>query len=132
MRADPQGIHEFQNQATFVIQRVLNIFFQGSKAAGLPELRLTQLGAQCQAGTDGEDLGGYAKQGTRIFADESDHLVKLLTALEQVNLVQHDEHFFTPITQLFKEGTLALGEGTVGGGDEQHQDGAGDELLGDV
>ncbi len=48
---------------------------------------------------------------------------------EQVGLVEHDHNLFAPLLDRRQEGALALGEGPLGRGDEQHQVGAGDEVA---
>ena len=66
----------------------------------------------------------------RVPEHEVVHLGACLRALEQVGLVDHDRHLLAPPGDALEEAALALGEGAVGGGDEQHQIGARDELLG--
>ena len=130
MQSHPQGVGKLEAQAFLLVQRLADESLQGFKPAGLPGLRLSLFGLQGQTGADGEDFGGHSQQGAGVLGDEIPNLLQVGLALEDIHLVDDHDHLFAPIPNLLQEGALALGEGAVGGGEEEHQVGAGHETGG--
>src|SRR6185437_6826589 len=71
------------------------------------------------------------EQVPTVFAHERLDFYQPFRSLQHVDFVQDDNDFFPPGTDALHEGALALGEGTINGGDEQDQVAARDELFGE-
>ena len=66
-----------------------------------------------------------------LSADEGADLLDLRARFEDVDLVDDDDDLLAPAADLLEERALGFGERAVGGGHEQHEVRARDELRGD-
>jgi len=121
VRSHPQGVEEFEPYLTALVQRFADVAFERLEVAGLPKLRFASLGTQCLAGTHCENFWCGSQQGTGIFFDKSFHLTQFILILQQVHLIDHDHHFFTPVADLLHKAAFALCEWAVDRSDEDHQ-----------
>ena len=124
-------ILQLEPQAAFLVQCAADIIFQCSEAALIPQIRLTCLSAQGQSGADGKGFRRDAKQAAGILLDERFDGVKVIFIFEDVDFVDDEDDFLTPIPNAFKEQALAFGEWAVDGGHKQNQVRAGNELGSD-
>ena len=67
-----------------------------------------------------------------MLAHEAEDLLPVFRAGEDVDLVHHEHDLLAPLADLLQEAALALGEWPVGGGDEEDEVGAGDEVAGEL
>ena len=65
-----------------------------------------------------------------MFQDEVADFLQGRVVFEDIHLVQHKDDFLAPGENAFEELALALGQGMIGGGDEQDQVTARDEFIG--
>src|SRR5690606_39538295 len=105
--------------------------FERRHSGGRERLLVTALtGLGRLPGTDPVDIWRYVQGLAGMLANVAQHLVYLLAALEDVDLVDDHQHLATPRRDQLEELALALGERPVGAGDEQQQVGSWDEALG--
>src|SRR5690606_21240919 len=79
-----------------------------------------------------KDLGPMTQERRGVLSDEGFHLVDLLGATENVDLV-HDQHdLLAPGADLLEKLTLAFSEGPIGRGHEKDEIGAGNEVSGEL
>ena len=86
------------------------------------------LRAQREPGAHGKDLRRQAEQARGGGANESNHFLHVGRALEDVDLVDHDDDLLAPAANRLEKGTLGLGERTVGRRHEEHQVGTRHEV----
>jgi hypothetical protein len=129
---DPQGIHQLQPHPLLLVEGVDDVALQGLKAAlGEEGVVAAGFAAQGEPGSHREDLRGEAEEGPGALGHEGEDAVDVLGGLQDVDLVDHDHDLLPPVADALEEGALALGERTVGRGDEEHHVRAGHELAGD-
>ena len=76
--------------------------------------------------------GRLAQKPGGVVPNVADDLVALFRPGQDVDLVDDEDDLLAPLTDLLQEPPLALGEGSVGRGDEQDQIGAGNEVAGQL
>ncbi|HEY5675575.1 MAG TPA: hypothetical protein VIR81_02250 [Myxococcales bacterium] len=67
-----------------------------------------------------------------MLADEGDDLGDIVGGAQQVHFIDDEDDLLAPGADAVQEGALGLGEGAVGGGDEEDEVAAGDELSGEL
>ena len=132
-----EGVQQLELDAALLVKGLQNITLQRGEAAGLPKAipfrtGVGRLGLQGQPGREGEDLRREAQEVFGVLGDKAHHLLHVGFALQDVNLVEDDDHFFAPVADALQEDALALGEGTIGRGDEEDQITAWHKVLGDL
>ena len=69
-----------------------------------------------------------APESSGLLPHERDDLRPVLRRLEEIGLVEDEHDLLAPLPDRLEEGPLALGVGTVGRGDEEHEIGPGQEV----
>ena len=107
----------------------------GTKLARLPEALTLLTFALARPyglpGRNGKDLWGDAEELLGVLTNEAENLLTLLN-VEDVDLIEDNRDLLPPLLDQFEEGTLTLGEGSIGRGGEEDQISAGDELAGEL
>ncbi len=127
---DTERIQQLQLRSTGRIERGGHVAFEGLEAAGSPDSRLAPLRAERQLRADEEDLGLEAEQRARVIGDKRSDFRNLRRALQNVALVDDHDDLLSPTADVLHEAAFGLCKWTVGGGDEEHEVGARDELGG--
>ncbi|OFV88660.1 MAG: hypothetical protein A2V74_00395 [Acidobacteria bacterium RBG_16_70_10] len=133
VEAHAQRVQELQAHAHGLVERARHEVLEGEEAAraqqGLVGLRLGTL--RLSRG-DREHLGAEAEEREHLLLDEAHDRVHVLGRLEDVDLVERHHHLLAPGADDLQERALALREGAIGGGHEEHEVRAGDELAGEL
>jgi hypothetical protein len=69
-----------------------------------------------------------AKQLRGVAPHVGSDLLTFFLPFDNVDLVENEDDLLAPLADLLEYGAFALGEGSVGGSDEEDQVGAGDEV----
>jgi hypothetical protein len=119
--AHAERVEQFQPDASRCIQCFPDVSFQRFESARRPCGRLALFRAQRETGADRKDLWTEPKQRSCVVGDERANLFDLCVALENVDLIDHDDDLLAPPADLFEKRALGFGEWPIGGGHEQHQ-----------
>jgi len=121
-QSDAERVEELQAEALGLIQRGEDVALELGKARrGERGLVTGHLRRQRLACRHDEQLRHDVEEGAEVVADKRPDRVHVVLRVEQVDLVDHHDDLLAPFADLREELALALGEGAVGGGDEQHQ-----------
>ncbi len=126
-----EGVEQLESDALLLVERAQQVVLHGGESARRPQLRIATVRARGKrlARGDREDLGRAAQQRARVLRDEGGDLVALCGVGQDVDLVDDEHDLLAPRPDLLEEKPLALGERTVGGGDEKHEIGARHEVA---
>jgi len=116
-----QGVDKLKPHLALLVQGALDIGFQRFKTTGLPEVRLAMLSAHRQARGKREYLGRGTQQGGGVITHEAHHLCQFGFTLQYVGLVDDDDYFLSPVTDLRHKAALRFRERPVYRCQEQHQ-----------
>ncbi len=126
--ADAERVRQLQPETAGLVERLGDVRLERLETARRPRRRLAALRAQRQARAHRKDLRRQPQQPLRRVAHESDDLLDVLGALEDVDLVDDDDDLLAPAADRLEEGPLGFGERTIGGRDEQHEVGPRHEI----
>ena len=130
---DVERVEELEPDPLLLVERPHEVGVHVVEPAGAPRLgRAVRPGRQRLAGGDREEAGRLAQERLGVLAHEAEHLLPVLRAGQDVDLVHHEHDLLAPLADLLEEAALALGERPVGAGDEEHEVGAGDEVAGEL
>ena len=129
---DAEGVLELEAEALLLVERRRDLRLEGGKAAS-PEAGRIALLARAQSLPRGErkDLRLDPQGLPGLLAHERDDLRPVLRRLQEVGLVEDEHDLLAPLPDRLEKGPLALGVGTVGRGDEEHEVGPRKEVPGE-
>ena len=125
-----QRVQQLQLGAARRVQRRRDVILQRLEAARRPERWLSLFGAERELRAHEEDLRLEPEERARVLCHERTNLRDLRGPFEDVALVDDHDDFLAPPANVLHEAAFGLGEGAIGGRDEKHQVGAGNELRG--
>ena len=113
-------------------QRVLDVAFEFLEAAGGPDVPIALLGSQGETRAEGENLRRQPEQMLGALGHEPLHLHHVLSSVEDVRLVEHDDDLLAPVTSALEKGPFALGERPIDRRDEEDEIRSRHEVRGDA
>src|SRR5918995_1923746 len=122
----PERALQLQPDSSTLIEQARDVAFELCEAACLHEgftlhgVR-RRLGLAREESRDEEDRGRQAEGRTHAAVHKASDLLDLRSVGQEVGLVDNEQYLLAPVTDELEVPALALGEGPLGGGDEQHQ-----------
>ncbi len=131
--ADAEGVLELEPESLGLVEGGGDPRLEGGEPARLEGgVVAGQSRAQGPAGRDREDLRREAEGALGLLAHEVHDAFDVFGRFQQVDLVHHHDDLLPPGPDRLEEAPLALGEGPVGGGDEEDEVRPRDELAGEL